>query len=206
MADNNESPHWVMNIIHTCMGLQRGEKVLVVVDEPLGYARDALLAEAVKTDPAELWSYTFPNASRPFSEYPSPLLALVTQVDAIILLFASMDTTKELPAWNGGKAAIVKGSARAGIGAFIDQSILGREMSADYEQIAAFSPPRWRNDCAVVRARASPLRWEPICECLWRAGNGNWTQAFYAGAVCLETFLQARRTSRPSKRAPKACW
>lgn len=139
MADKNESPQWVMNIIHTCMGLQRGEKVLVIVDEPLGYARDALLAAAAKTDPAELWSYTFPNASRPFSEYPPPLLALVTQVDAIILLFASMDTTKELPAWNGGKAAIVKGSARGGIGAFIDQSILDREMSADYEQIAAFT-------------------------------------------------------------------
>lgn len=139
MKDKSETPQWVMNVIHTCMGLQRGEKILVVVDEPLSHARDALLPEAAKTDPAELWSYTFPNASRPFGEYPSALLTLMTQVDAIILLLASMDTAKELPAWNGGKAAIVKGKARAGIGAFIDQSILDREMSVDYEQIAAFT-------------------------------------------------------------------
>lgn len=139
MMDKIETPQWVMNIIHTCMGLQRGEKVLVIVDEPLGYARDALLAEASKTDPAELWSYTFPNASRPFSEYPPPLLALVTQVDAIILLFASINHVKESPALLAGRVAIGKGTARAGLGAFIDQSILDIEMSADYGQIATFT-------------------------------------------------------------------
>lgn len=139
MSGNGETPRWVTNVIHTCMGLQRGEKILIVVDEPLGHARDALLAEAAKTDPAELWSYTFPNASRPIKAPPIPLLTLMTQVDAIIMLLASMNTTKELSAWNEGKAAIVKGTARAGIGAFIDQSILDLEMSADYEQIAAFT-------------------------------------------------------------------
>jgi hypothetical protein len=121
------------------MGVQRGEKVLVIVDEPLGQARDALLAEATKTDPAELWSYTFSNASRPLDAYPAALLNLMTEVDVIILLLASMDAAKELSAWNGGKAVIVKGKARAGIGPYIDQSILDLEMSADYEQIAAFT-------------------------------------------------------------------
>jgi len=139
MKDKSKTPQWAMNVIHACLGLQRGEKILIVVDEPLGYARDILLAEAAKTEPAELWSYTFPNASRPLDAYPSSLLTLVTQVDAVILLLASMDPAKEMPAWNGGKAAIVKGNARAGIGAFIDQSILDREMSADYEQIAALT-------------------------------------------------------------------
>lgn len=139
MTEKTETPRWVTNVIHTCMGLQRGEKILIVVDEPLGYVRDALLAEAAKTDPAELWSYTFPNASRPLAGYPPALLNLMTQVDAIVLLLASTDPPKELPAWNEGKAAIVKGMARAGIGAFIDQSILDLEMSADYEQIAAFT-------------------------------------------------------------------
>ena len=139
MKDKSETPQWAMNVIHTCLGLQRGEKILIVVDEPLGYARDILLAEATKTEPAELWSYTFPNASRPLDAYPPSLLTLVTQVDGVILLLASADPEKEMPAWNGGKAAIVKGNARAGIGAFIDQSILDREMSADYEQIAALT-------------------------------------------------------------------
>lgn len=137
--NTNDTPQWVTNIVHTCMGLQRGEKLLVVVDEPLSYARDALLAEASKTEPAELWSYTFPNASRPISEYPSSLLTLFNQVDAIVLLLASMDTPKELPAWTAGKVVALNSRARAGWGAFIDQSILDCEMSADYEQISAFT-------------------------------------------------------------------
>ena len=139
MTEKTETPQWVINVVHTCMGLQRGEKILIVVDEPLGYARDALLAEAAQTDPAELWSYTFPNASRPLSEYPSPLLALVTQVDAIVFLFASVNQLKESPALLAGRAAIGKGMARTGLGAFIDQSILDIEMSADYGQIAKFT-------------------------------------------------------------------
>ena len=139
MTEKTETPRWATNVIHTCMGLQRGEKILIVVDEPLGYARDALLAEAAQTDPAELWNYTFPNASRPISEYPSPLLALVTQVDAIVFLFASVNQLKESPALLSGRAAIGKGIARAGLGAFIDQSILDIEMSADYGQIAKFT-------------------------------------------------------------------
>ncbi len=139
MTEKTETPRWATNVIHTCMGLQRGEKILIVVDEPLGYARDALLAEAAQTDPAELWNYTFPNASRPISEYPSPLLALVTQVDAIVFLFASVNQLKESPALLAGRAAIGKGIARTGLGAFIDQSILDIEMSADYGQIATFT-------------------------------------------------------------------
>ena len=139
MNTNSDTPQWVTNIVHTCMGLQSGEKFLVVVDEPLSHVRDALLIEAIKTESAELWSYTFPNASRPFREYPSSLLTLFTQVDAMVLLLASMDAPKELPAWSAGKAIAINSKARAGWGAFIDQSILDREMSADYEQIAAFT-------------------------------------------------------------------
>jgi hypothetical protein len=54
-------------------------------------------------------------------------------------LLASMDPAKELPAWVAGREAILKGKARAGLGAFIDQSILDCELSADYEEIAAFT-------------------------------------------------------------------
>ncbi len=174
--DKSETPQWVTNVVHTCMGLQRGEKVLVVVDEPLGGGRDLLLAEAAKTDPAELWSYTFPNASRPLDAYPSALLNLMTQVDAIILLLASMNPAKELPSWNEGKAAIVKGTARAGIGAFIDQSILDLEMSADYEQIAAFSSSlagrlRGSSSARVTTALGTDLRLS-LADREWRIDSG----------------------------------
>ncbi|MCC6298718.1 MAG: aminopeptidase [Anaerolineales bacterium] len=176
MMDKTETPQWVKNVVHTCMGLQRGEKVLVVVDEPLGYARDLLLAEAAQTDPAELWSYTFPNASRPLDAYPSALLNLMTQADAIVLLLASMNPARELPAWNEGKAVIVKGTARAGIGAFIDQSILDLEMSADYEQIAAFTSSlaerlRGSSSARITTALGTDLRMS-LEGREWRADTG----------------------------------
>ncbi len=205
MMDKTETPQWVKNVIHTCMGLQRGEKVLVVVDEPLAHARDALLAEAARTAPAELWSYTFPNASRPLDAYPPALLNLLTQADAIILLLAAMDTTKEIPAWNGGKAAIVQGTARAGIGAFIDQGILDREMSADYKQIAAFTSSLAQRLAGSSRARIT-TRWERICDCRSKAGNGEQIRASCAVAACSATCPPVKSTSRRSKTAPRACW
>ena len=138
-AFTNISPKWAVNVIHTCMGLQRGEKMLIIVDEPLSHARDILLAEAIQAEPNQLWSYVFPNASRPFNEYPPQLVTVATQMDVVVLLLASLDSAKELPAWVAGREALRKSKARAGLGAYIDQSILDRELSADYEQIAAFT-------------------------------------------------------------------
>ena len=135
----DQSPTWAVNIVQTCMAVQKGEKVLIVVDEPLEYVREALLREAIKADPSELWSFTFPNAVRPFSEYPPPILTLGTQMDVVVLLLASLDSQKELPAWVAGREAIRKGKARFNAGAYIDRSILDHELSADYEQIAAFT-------------------------------------------------------------------
>ena len=48
------TPTWAANIIHTCMGVGPGEKVLVAVDEPLGPVRKALHSEALEAGPAEL--------------------------------------------------------------------------------------------------------------------------------------------------------
>ncbi|MBV6402864.1 MAG: hypothetical protein CNIPEHKO_03180 [Anaerolineales bacterium] len=139
MTEKTETPRWATNVIHTCMGLQRGEKIIFIMDEPLDHARNALLTEATKADPSELWSYTFPNAARPFSEYPPQLLATATQMDVIVLLLASLDHVKEHPALHAAVQAIIKSNARTGLGAFIDQSILDIEMSADYGQIATFT-------------------------------------------------------------------
>lgn len=133
------SPQWAVNIVHTCMGVQAGEKILLIVDEPLDYVREALLREAHKANPGEVWSFTFPDTVRPFTEYPPHLLTLATQMDVVVLLLASLDSQKELPAWVAGREAIRKGKARFNAGAYIDQGILDRELSADYEQIAALT-------------------------------------------------------------------
>src|SRR5262245_36555670 len=124
-----QSPAWAVNIIHTCVAVQPGEKVFIVVDEPLSYVREALLRESLQARPSELWSFTFPNALRPFVEYPTPVLTIATQMDVVILLLASLDAEKEVPAWVAGREVIRKGKARFNAGAYIDQSVLDHELS-----------------------------------------------------------------------------
>ncbi len=129
-------PRWAANIVHTCMGVQRGERVLIAVDEPLSFVHEALLAEALKAGPAELWAYTFPEAARPFAEFPQRLIALAKEVDAVILLLTSLDPTVELPAHLAARLAIAGGNSRYAVGAYIDEGILEHELTADYDQIA----------------------------------------------------------------------
>ncbi len=132
-------PRWAANIINTCMGAQRGEQVLIAVDEPLSSVREALLAEALKAGPAELWAYTFPDAGRPFVEFPQRLIALAKEVDAVVLLLASLGSTVELPAHLAARLAIAGGNSRYAVGVYIDEGILEHELSADYEEVAALT-------------------------------------------------------------------
>jgi len=44
-----------------------------------------LLGAALAAEPAELWSYIFPAASRPFKAFPERLMALAGQPDAVVL-------------------------------------------------------------------------------------------------------------------------
>jgi leucyl aminopeptidase (aminopeptidase T) len=118
------------------MGVQAGEKVLIAVDEPLGFVRDALHAEAIKADPAELWTYTIPDAVRPFSEFPPRMRDLISQVDVAIRFLANADPIKEGPAHVPILGAVRESKVRYGFGVYIDEGILENELSADYEQIA----------------------------------------------------------------------
>jgi leucyl aminopeptidase (aminopeptidase T) len=130
-------PRWAANIVRTCMGVQPGEKVLIVVDEPLAFVRDALLGEALAAQPSELWSYTFPDVSRPFTAFPERLLDLAVEADVVVLFLAALDSVTELPAHLAARTAIAQGTARYAVGAYIDRGILEHELSADYDEIAA---------------------------------------------------------------------
>lgn len=133
------SPGWATNIIHTCMGVQPGEKVLIVVDEPLSYLRDALQPEALKAKAAEVWTYTIPDAARPLSEYSSRMQDLMRQVDVAVRFMAHVDAIKEQPAHVAVLQLAREGSVRYGFGSYIDKGILENELSADYQQIASLT-------------------------------------------------------------------
>lgn len=130
------SPAWATNIIHTCMGVQAGEKVLIAVDEPLGFVRDALFAEALKAKPSELWTYTIPDVVRPMSEYPPRFQEMIRQVDVAIRFLATVDTIKEGSIHIPILAAVRESNVRYGFGSYIDDDILNNELSADYQAIA----------------------------------------------------------------------
>jgi leucyl aminopeptidase (aminopeptidase T) len=130
------SPKWATNIIHTCMGVRPGEKVLIAVDEPLGFMRDALFAEALKAGPSELWTYTIPDAVRPLSEYSPRFQEMIRQVDVAVRFMATVDTIKEGSIHIPILAAVRESKVRYGFGSFIDQGILENELSADYHAIA----------------------------------------------------------------------
>lgn len=130
------SPRWAVNVIHTCMGVESGEKVLIVVDEPLRYMLDPLLAEALKVGPADLFCYVFPDSTRPIVEFPSRLLTVATRVNVVIVFLASMNMAREFPVFSAARIAMLEGGARLGFGGFIDRGILEHELSADYGRIA----------------------------------------------------------------------
>jgi leucyl aminopeptidase (aminopeptidase T) len=136
---SDANPPWAANVIHTCIGVEPGEKVLIAVDDPLRYALDPFLGEALKAEPAEAWTYTFSNVARPFTEFPARLLDLATQMDAVVVLLASLDPVVEIPAHVAARSAITRGNPRYAIGAYIDRSILERELSADYGRISALT-------------------------------------------------------------------
>ena len=130
-------PPWAPTIIRTCLGVQPGERVLIAVDEPLAFVRDALLAEARALQPAELWSVTIPAATRPFRSLPEHFMARAMEADVVLLLLAALDPVHELPAHLAGRARIGEGPARYAVGAYITEDILVDELSADYEEISA---------------------------------------------------------------------
>jgi leucyl aminopeptidase (aminopeptidase T) len=133
------SPRWATNIIHTCMGVRPGEKVLIAVDEPLSTMRDALSTEALKADPSELWTYTIPDSARPFAEYPPRFRALIAEVDVAVRFLSTVEALKEGPAHQEILRIVKQSQVRYGFGVYIDQGILEHELSADYQQIAALT-------------------------------------------------------------------
>jgi leucyl aminopeptidase (aminopeptidase T) len=118
------------------MGVQAGEKVLIAVDEPLGFIRDALQAEALKAEPSELWTYTIPDAMRPISEYPPRFEEMIRQMDVAVRFLSTVDPVKEGSAHIPILAAVRESKVRYGFGSYIDQGILENELSADYHAIA----------------------------------------------------------------------
>jgi leucyl aminopeptidase (aminopeptidase T) len=129
---------WAKNIIHTCMNISAGERVLLITDQPLAQVRERLLPEILSANPAEVWTYTIPNVARPLLEYPPLLHRIGAQAEAVVVFFANVppeETPGRLAFWRTCR----ENGTRVGYGAQIDDSILENELSADYKDIASIT-------------------------------------------------------------------
>jgi leucyl aminopeptidase (aminopeptidase T) len=129
---------WAKNIVHTCMNISAGEKVLLITDEPMAQMRERLMAEILVANPDQVWTYTLPNAARPFLEYPPLLHQVAAQADVAMVFYSRLppeETPGRLAFWHTCR----ENKTRVGYGAQIDDSILENELSADYQAIASIT-------------------------------------------------------------------
>lgn len=127
---------WYENIIHICMGVQPGEKVLLITDEGLSAEQDLLAGVIEAVGPAELVRWTLPEDQRPLTAAPDHLLEVARTFDAGIH-FLSYTSNPEQPY----RMSLVQAAAEGGVirfaaGLGVDQPMIEHELSADYEHIA----------------------------------------------------------------------
>lgn len=150
--------NWYENVVHVCMGIQPGERVLLITDQALGNEQELLARTIEAAWPGELVRWTLPEDQRPLTVAPPEILDCARTFD-VGIQFLSHTTTAEQPyRFSLIKATAEGGRMRFAVGLNIDQAIIDHELSADYEQIAAITF-RLR-DCLTGREKVritSPL-------------------------------------------------
>jgi leucyl aminopeptidase (aminopeptidase T) len=130
-------PPWAENTIR-CLAVVPGERVAVLVDEPLVDAGlrvcDAAIAAGARAGLTVL-----PDSARPMDAADTPFLASLSEVDVLVFWIAST-TPAEFGAHRQPLyARAAETGTRIAFGAEIDQAILDHEMSADYGAVRELS-------------------------------------------------------------------
>jgi leucyl aminopeptidase (aminopeptidase T) len=141
-------PLWATNAVR-CLAVAAGERLAVVVDEPLIDA-GLRVCDAANEIGAQVSMSVLPDSSRPIAMADAPFVASLSEVDAV-LLWLSRTTTAEFgthrqPIYQRAQSL----GTRVAFGAEIDDDILRYEMSADYEAMQV--------RCAAMAARLETRR------------------------------------------------
>jgi len=131
------TPQWATEIIHTCLNVAAGEKLLIFGDEPLADVLEILAGEAHTVKPAQAWTFVIPDSDRPLSTLPGDLIQLANEADVILTMLANFDPEQEYPAFMKLMPLMSNGRTRFVMASYITQDILENEMSADYSKITA---------------------------------------------------------------------
>jgi leucyl aminopeptidase (aminopeptidase T) len=130
-------PIWATNTIR-CLGVVPGERVAVLVDEPLIDAGLRVCDAAIAAGGHAALT-VLPDSARPIEIADAPFVASLGAVDAVVFWIAA--TT---PAEFGAHRQPIYARARetgtrVAFGAEIDRAILEHEMSADYDAVRTLS-------------------------------------------------------------------
>jgi leucyl aminopeptidase (aminopeptidase T) len=130
---------WFENVVNVCMGIQPGEKVLLITDAALASEQEQLASAIQAIGSVELRRWTLPEDQRPLKVAPPDILECARTFDAGIQ-FLGHTTNAELPyRFSLIQATNEGGKMRFGVGLNIDQAILDHELMADYQEIAAIT-------------------------------------------------------------------
>lgn len=127
---------WYENVVNICMGVQPGEKVLLITDAALSKEQELLAKTIMAVKPAELRRWTLPEDQRPLQVAPDDILDCARKFD-VGIHFLGHTTNAELPyRFSLIQATNEGGRMRFASGLNIDQAILKHELMADYNEIA----------------------------------------------------------------------
>jgi leucyl aminopeptidase (aminopeptidase T) len=141
-------PVWAENAVR-CLAVASGERIAVLVDEPLVDA-GLRVCDAAYALGAQASLSVLPDSARPIAMADAPFVAALSEVDAM-LMWLSTTTTAEFgthrhPIYQRAEALGV----RVGFGAEIDDDVLRYEMSADYDAM--------RELCSAMATRLAGRR------------------------------------------------
>ena len=141
-------PVWAENAVR-CLAVAPGERLAVLVDEPLIEAGLRVCDAAYELGATASMS-VLPDSARPITTEDAPFVASLSEVDAVLMWLASTTTaefgTHRHPIYQRAQAL----GTRVAFGAEIDDEILRYEMSADYDAMRVL--------CASMAARLEGRR------------------------------------------------
>ena len=130
---------WYENVVHVCMGIQPGERVLLITDEALS-AEQELLAQAITAvKPGTIVRWTLPERQRPLKIAPKDILECARTFDVGIQFLGYTSTPEQPYRFSLLQAAADGGQIRFAVGLNIDQAIIDNELNADYKEISAIT-------------------------------------------------------------------
>ncbi|MFZ5826853.1 MAG: aminopeptidase [Bacillota bacterium] len=129
---------WIENILTTSLGLQAGERVVVMCDQPLLAAGEALAALARQKGTADVRLVRLPEPGVMFAVVDGAFVQAVREADVLISMRSHLDLFEEDAHIRAAMSAFRQvGRARWASLAQVDDEVLYGELSADFGAIAA---------------------------------------------------------------------